>query len=530
MAAAAAVWLVAALHFVTAPEEVLLSVVPDDAFYYLQIARNLVRVGQSTADGVANTNGFHPLWMMMCSGLAWLFPATGLFLRAAVAMSLLLHGAVAVAIRYALGPVVGVRWAWTAAACWLTNKLAFLIAQQTVESMPYALALLTVLILHMRLARALNAKSSIHSRRQVIWYGAALGVLCLARTDGLVVAGLALLWIAVRGWMATGSVRQPLVSAATAGGVCLLVLIPWIAFSIAQVGTVVQDSGAMKMLWASSLHSGEPLSSRIGDVVVTIDFFVRQCLRLMIASNLSNAALLPICLALALPAAWMIIRRGRVDHARALTATIVPVLALSIIYGWAMTEQQLWWLTLPCLGIVLVAFTSVPAALEGARINLRGQEWLQVALILMSVVIFIHSQRTASPPYPWQVDVRKSQVAIEALVPATERIGSFNAGIPIFFGSKRIVALDGIVSHPAQAAWRQHNLDGYLRAQGIRYVADEQQAVDRAMRFAQVRPVFTRVATFPLKGWPTNERVLWEITWPTTAAVRRRLTTDGLVQ
>lgn len=36
----------------------------DDAFYYAQIARNIALGLGSTFDGIHETNGYHPLWML----------------------------------------------------------------------------------------------------------------------------------------------------------------------------------------------------------------------------------------------------------------------------------------------------------------------------------------------------------------------------------------------------------------------------------------------------------------------------------
>jgi len=35
----------------------------DDAYFYFQIARNILDINQSTFDGISTTNGYHPLWM-----------------------------------------------------------------------------------------------------------------------------------------------------------------------------------------------------------------------------------------------------------------------------------------------------------------------------------------------------------------------------------------------------------------------------------------------------------------------------------
>lgn len=46
------------------PLEKLVAIPSDDAFYYFKIARNIVVGVGCTFDGIAPTNGFHPLWMI----------------------------------------------------------------------------------------------------------------------------------------------------------------------------------------------------------------------------------------------------------------------------------------------------------------------------------------------------------------------------------------------------------------------------------------------------------------------------------
>ena len=43
----------------------VLRFVPDDAFYYLEIARRIGSGQGSTFDGLTKTNGYHPLWQML---------------------------------------------------------------------------------------------------------------------------------------------------------------------------------------------------------------------------------------------------------------------------------------------------------------------------------------------------------------------------------------------------------------------------------------------------------------------------------
>ena len=46
----------------------------DDAFYYFQIAYNLSQGKFSTFDGgITQTNGYHPVWMLLITPFYWLF-------------------------------------------------------------------------------------------------------------------------------------------------------------------------------------------------------------------------------------------------------------------------------------------------------------------------------------------------------------------------------------------------------------------------------------------------------------------------
>src|SRR6266508_1989893 len=44
----------------------------EDLFYYLTAARNVIAGMGASIDGVHATNGFHPLWMLMLTGITLL--------------------------------------------------------------------------------------------------------------------------------------------------------------------------------------------------------------------------------------------------------------------------------------------------------------------------------------------------------------------------------------------------------------------------------------------------------------------------
>ena len=70
----------------------------DDAFYYFQIAYNLSQGKFSTFDGITQTNGYHPVWMLLITPFYWLFDKdTALFGIKAFEIALVAGGAAVIA-------------------------------------------------------------------------------------------------------------------------------------------------------------------------------------------------------------------------------------------------------------------------------------------------------------------------------------------------------------------------------------------------------------------------------------------------
>jgi hypothetical protein len=491
---------------VGSPLERLLLVVPDDAFYYLQIARQLVATGVSTADGVSPTNGYHPLWMAVCTALAAFVDDRGALLRAALVAALAMHVGAAMLVRGIVARIIDGPWGWAAAILWLLNPVAVLMALQAMECSLYVLLLLVALRSQLSLADAFAEGRP--AWRALVLHGAVLGLVILARTEGAAVAALALVWLAGRGWRRAG-LRGAGTAVAPAALALGLVVLPWPLFSLGQVGTWTQDSGAMKALWAADLFPDA--LSRVRNVVDTADYFYRRPWRLMLGSSLPLRPLTVFPLAIAGLVAWALWRRWRAPEGAALRAILLPAAVTGLMYGVSLVERQIWWLGLPWLATCL---GGIIAAAAFARESPRLQPWsgtARAALVGLSAVVFSYWAWRPIEPYPWQVDVYRSQQQFEAQVPADQRIGCFNAGIPIYFGTGRVVALDGLVSHAARGFWYDHDVDGYLVHAHVRFIADEQLALNRASRFTRSRLPLTVVARHPLRGWPSRERVLWRL-------------------
>jgi hypothetical protein len=190
------------------------------------------------------------------------------------------------------------------------------------------------------------------------------------------------------------------------------------------------------------------------------------------------------------------------------------MIAIWLVYGLTLSEHQIWWLTLPALAILVLSVLALIGAASLLGLHEHHEAWGRTLILTLSLAAFISQTSAPLELYPWQPDVRASQQAMEGIVPPNARVGCFNAGIPIFFGSREVVALDGLVNHRARMLWSEHRFEEFLRESHVAFIADERRALNRALRFVRAPPILEPMATYPLTGWPTGERLLWRVIWP----------------
>jgi hypothetical protein len=80
------------LQVLSAPESIQVQYIPDDAFYYLVLAKNFRKLGVWTFDsGYSLTSGFHPLLAYLLTLIYTVFqPSDKMFLQYGIALSSLL--------------------------------------------------------------------------------------------------------------------------------------------------------------------------------------------------------------------------------------------------------------------------------------------------------------------------------------------------------------------------------------------------------------------------------------------------------
>jgi len=216
----------------------------DDAYYALAVARNLAHGHGPTADGSQWTNGFQPLWTVLVSGPYALFEderlvfaaicllSTALWLASAYLFARLVHGFIAAPAQKAAVP-------------WLRLAIAAVFLSDLQLQAAYFNGLETGLYLTLVLAILLFARPEVRlsglnggSIGPPLGVGIALGVMILARNDGVFLAAALLIAAALskRTWARLRAV-------VVCGLALTAVLLPWLAFNVWLTGSIVPQSG-----------------------------------------------------------------------------------------------------------------------------------------------------------------------------------------------------------------------------------------------------------------------------------------------
>ena len=169
----------------------LIAVMPDDAFYYMVIGRNIATTGVSTFDGENLASGYHPAWMVLVTVVAYWFPGNNELVRVVLAIALLLHVTTGWLLYLCLKRFMSGVAASLTAACWMFGYLPLLIASFAMETSLYCAVFLLGFLVYLRriepYLQPQNAKN--HERipaTNLLLFGAVMGLCLWARTEAIV--------------------------------------------------------------------------------------------------------------------------------------------------------------------------------------------------------------------------------------------------------------------------------------------------------------------------------------------------------
>ncbi len=488
LGAAAVYQLTAALQ----PLEFLLQNVflMDDAYYYLQVARNVADHGRVSFDGVHATSGIQPLWTILLSGLAVLFRERILFLRAVMVFSIGWNVLAGLQLR-ALGRRLHSAAAGEGA---LLLWSAFLLAlSPTMIAMEYPLYVCTVLAA-LALAWRLWEAPRAARPRDALLLGLFLATLFWVRLDSafFTVALAAAVSLRLRrAWSGAAWARR----CAALLVPCALGAVLYVLACEAVAGTPLPISGLVKQHYAALHFAGRPAWLALaGHALWWVQVQCRPLLDLPLSVHTealawTHPANLAVLAAAALATAWGAVRSLRAGgaaerRAAGLLAVLLVLGALHALfvvatighfarvtqhyYGWSLVTWALW-------GGLLLAPAARPSrpvlpAAGGLFLLLASAGWRH----------FGSGAHTAS------LHLRRLPVIewIRGNVPPEARIGAWNAGQLGYFCGRTVVNLDGLANDRAYLDLLRSGrpVMEYLQSERIEYLVDT-DALDLTMPY-----------------------------------------------
>lgn len=520
--------LVQVVHYLSLSLPQQIREIPDDSFFYLQIARGFWRHGAFTFDGVTETYGFQPLWQLLTIAVAGVVGDGRALFVAMFATCAALHMATAWCL-FRLGTTCfGVVAGVAAALLWAGNPPLWSWSWGLKENALYAL--LMVVALH-RLVLDLRAGPP-PLRRSVV-FGAVLGLLVFNRVNALApaVGMLAVCGIAVGlggGW------RARLRHAAIALAVALAVAGPWYGFAKLWFGTAMPTSGTWKLLmmrgeveagwqtpWLGSAHVLEALRRWPDYLWMLLDASYGMFVPLLIGAALCwptlalirrvCAARTPLVPTGSAPTVWMLLTLA----GSAVVSSFSNQLMLPAFLGYAR-----WYAVCELLLVAVVG-----GALIGGLWRLRSRLLLPAAALALVVgwcvraphltMPYLDDTRSFEKP-PTKTQLLELGLWLRRWVPDGATLGIWDPGIVAWYADRRLISFDPLMN--SLEYQRSDILDpiGYVAQHDVAYMIGVATREPQGWLYVPLPPGTFEIVWLPYPDVPQAGRNHTVLVRPTT--------------
>ncbi len=467
----------------------------DDMFYYLQIARNIARGQGSTFDGITPTNGYHPIYMLLVTGLFKVFPGKSPGFYAQASLTLLsVAGVVTGLLLFVVGRrLFNSKVALLMAGLWLLNPYIMGTVHIGVEVGLATLMFAVSLLFYLRWTERWSERQPL--QRETYLLGIFLGLTCLCRTDSMFFAFCVGLAILSSLWRLPHTQKWWLHFVTfVAGGAT--VIFPWFAWNLWKFGSIVQDSArALTSLKHKLFMQTYGLSGVIQRKwTATFPHWVEK---------LSDILCLPmtwLTLVLLLGLVWGVLRTvsGASEEGETTRSLPQKVLLLALVgalgmhlcfyagYFWFM---QKWYFLGPSF-LVVVLSGGLVFQLEQWVARRWGSSsasmglYAGVGVVALGLFVWGGANLFQTGFYPWQKKYHDIGMHLKK-APKGVRFGAFNTGIYGYVMDRTVVNLDGVVNGQVLRAMQKKKLLAYMWKMNIHLVVDHMDAFQNFAVYAE---------------------------------------------
>ncbi len=231
--------IIIALFYYINPAKLL----PDDSLFYIVIAEYIVDMGTSTFNGLIETNGYHPLWMIL--NILAVFIGKILSIDPLYIVGLMYHLLIGSSIVY----IFKLQSLWKGFSATATSLLLIFlfISNGVLQNMESALALFFVAY-----SVYMSASEKIQSNLQYFMFGIVLGLLVLSRLDLIFFGSMLGIAFVIMNFK-TISEKPSKLMVFILGG--LLIVLPYLIYNQIHFGSIMPISGALKSSYPSITFS-----------------------------------------------------------------------------------------------------------------------------------------------------------------------------------------------------------------------------------------------------------------------------------
>ena len=438
----------------------------DDSLYGFSIAKNIALGNGITYNGIDVTNGLQPLWVFLISPVYLFFSNINTAVNVILSIEAILDTLIVFLIYKFATRLFDERIGLLASFIWAINPLVFFQTLSGIDVTLYIVMVLATLVYFNKIKDSLTIKN-------MAILGLLMGLTFLARGDGI------FLFLVLTSYILFTR-RMTLISNKflTLLLISAVVVSPWLLWNYFTFGTLQQSSeranyyaahGIVPFFDLTPATTFSEITSRIGENFLrAFGALANQMGVIDFSLSVGTMVLLPFFLlkAFALLKNWS-----------KMTIPLAFSILLILFYAGYMWGVQIRYMTpiVPFLTILLAAglfhFMQKPL---GSYSEMKITSVINLVFILMIyilavVLIFNGYAQWEKGYFIWQRYIYQDALWISQNTSESDVIGSFAAGIPIYFSDRTVINLDGILNYNATAAILDKSMYSYMQSRNISY-------------------------------------------------------------
>ncbi|TGM85447.1 hypothetical protein [Leptospira licerasiae] len=440
------------LYFYNSSDAELIGVIPDDAFYYIQMAKHRAFEGVWTFDGITVTTGFHFLYgyilvfiYSIFGDIDWrlLFLIIGGF--ASVFMGLSAYFVARTAENF-------------------FGKSSVLLAVSpffTFTALMQSTAMMESWLVLFFSACSLYFVTQDKDFSVLSFIGLfSLGLFgSLSRSDfGLLIGVVFFTYLICSPWFKSkGLKRSAIVLLGAVIGVCIILLQNFIT-----AGHFSQGSAQVKLYWSSiEGHSVSPIILLIGSVFLPFFSILNKSIQILL--------LLSFPILLVYSSYKFIKSKDRFSYVPSLIlafSCFFTIIGYVFFYRYNSRGVNVWYssnLIVP-IGITLAGL---------GFFLFRERRLLIPAVLILSGYLYVGKTKFLSSRWPHQIGMLKAGLFLKEKKFA--KVGAWNAGIISYFSKASVVNIDGLANDEIFSFIRRNSLFDYLKSNNIDYLIDYEE-------------------------------------------------------